>query len=651
MPNDDGDKRVLNYCEEVLLFERDVRLLDDRNWLNDQIISFALEYIYQEILPSAKQAKACIVSSNVCELFKFGDTDLIKQVCSDLGFAKKELLLLPVNDNDKPSQTGGSHWSLLAFHRKANRFEYFDSLSYSNLDTAKSIASACESLLETAKKPKFNLTPVPLQQNGSDCGVYLIEFAKVIVQAFAEGVLFLDFSHITPSFIKDQRKKAIMLTPVFEVSQDDQFLLITVRAPFAKITDTEIEYHGNEFLFVSKPYFLRLYLPKEVVDNDTGTAEYDSDKGYFNIKVPKLVPGEVFTGLDMITELLRPKGAQSAKPLIEECNDDEDEQILLAQSVPNEDGPVPEDTCSKFGYGFAWRRFGVFRKLQEEISQLIDLADPDDRAIDQRLQLCRDMNQQLFNEDHYLADLYSPDDGLTAALKLELPSDEKLSTLSFEDRDRMKDLPKKRWELSTAQHTTVALSLADLLFAYLYDYRTTECENTVESSWTIVKLSPTLSFLVKYADVKEAIVGTFERSLVFPLYRNWELSVKVLEDVRRILRLGRIAILKCLLVIHRLLASHGEYRYILNDLYVTDYCVWIQTVPDAVLDQLATEISAFAIAKDMLCLDLEEVELAGRLATLNCSENGPESNAVVSDQQCLRSVAVSCGLIDSDDEQ
>lgn len=89
-----------------------------------------------------------------------------------------------------------------------------------------------------------------------------------------------------------------MLTPVFEVSQNDQFLLINVRAPFAKvdltiviseatkgsifqISDTEIEYSGNEFLFTSKPYFLRLYLPKEVVDNDTGTAEYNSDNGTF----------------------------------------------------------------------------------------------------------------------------------------------------------------------------------------------------------------------------------------------------------------------------------------------------------------------------------------------------------------------------------
>lgn len=40
---------------------------------------------------------------------------------------------------------------------------------------------------------------------------------------------------------------------------------------------------------------------------------------------------------------------------------------------------------------------------------------------------------------------------------------------------------------------------------------------------------------------------------------------------------GRRRLLRCLLEIQCLLMD-TESRYILNDLYVTDYCVWIQTV-------------------------------------------------------------------------
>lgn len=72
---------------------------------------------------------------------------------------------------------------------------------------------------------------------------------------------------------------------------------------------------------------------------------------------------------------------------------------------------------------------------------------------------------------------------------------------------------------------------------------------------------------------------------------------------------------------------------------------------DSVLVQLVTELNALSVSKDKLCFDLEEAELAGRLATLSCRESDLDKNVVLSDEQCLRSVARSCGIIDSDDEQ
>ncbi len=70
-----------------------------------------------------------------------------------------------------------------------------------------------------------------------------------------------------------------MITPHFSLTQDDVHLTIRIRAPYANIADTEIEYDEREFLFTSRPYFLRLYLPAAVIDNDTGTADYDAEKG------------------------------------------------------------------------------------------------------------------------------------------------------------------------------------------------------------------------------------------------------------------------------------------------------------------------------------------------------------------------------------
>lgn len=39
--------------------------------------------------------------------------------------------------------------------------------------------------------------------------------------------------------------------------------------------------------------------------------------------------------------------------------------------------------------------------------------------------------------------------------------------------------------------------------------------------------------------------------------------------------LGKGAVLKCLLDIHKIF-QENDPAYILNDLYISDYCVWIQ---------------------------------------------------------------------------
>jgi len=41
---------------------------------------------------------------------------------------------------------------------------------------------------------------------------------------------------------------------------------------------------------------------------------------------------------------------------------------------------------------------------------------------------------------------------------------------------------------------------------------------------------------------------------------------------------GRRQIVKCLIDIRRLFIETGDQRYILNDLYIDDYCVWTQHI-------------------------------------------------------------------------
>ena len=125
-----------------------------------------------------------------------------------------------------------------------------------------------------------------------------------------------------------------------------------------------------------------------------------------------------------------------------------------------------------------------------------------------------------------------------------------------------------------------------------------------------------------HGDISDVIYCSMRRCLCFPLYRHWELVQAVLKDTKIIFKLGRSyhaalvvslpilctsnfnkfrcsevshltgrrKVLQCLLDIHQLLNSSEPY-YILNNLYITDYCVWLQHSSPQTLHSLAQELS------------------------------------------------------------
>ena len=99
-----------------------------------------------------------------------------------------------------------------------------------------------------------------------------------------------------------------MITPRFKLTQDDNHVFVTIHAPFSKVSDAEIYMDRQDFRFFSKPYYLRLNLPEEIIENDDASAKFNADTNEFKISCPKVVKGQYFKGLDMLTTLLDPKG-------------------------------------------------------------------------------------------------------------------------------------------------------------------------------------------------------------------------------------------------------------------------------------------------------------------------------------------------------
>lgn len=412
-----------------------------------------------------------------------------------------------------------------------------------------------------------------------------------------------------------------MLTPAFKLEQDENFLTVTIRAPFAKVAETEIFIEDDDFKFFSKPYFLRLCLPGHIVEDGREKADYNFDTGEFTVVVPKKTPGEHFEGLDMLTKLLAPKSKNTPSNLIEvldtsteagdECDFGDDFDWCVEQ-VPYVE---PSSAGEAVKYGFASQKSGVFQRLQEDMVCIVDCPDPDRLTVSERRKLRLQAEWEKFDEDHYISDLYE-DDMMQTFLDYcpcwceELSAGKsKESEVIFteEEQEVMRKLPRKEYLLEKAEEMGVYLGLVDILYAYAYNHRTTEGETHCESGWTICKISATLSWLEVFASIQDVMKSCFRRSLSYPLYRHWKLNQKVLEDVVHLLKCGPRRLLKILLEIRGILMDQ-DCRYVLNDLYITDYCVWIQSASSKRLQSLAEAVLKVNLTKDDIGFNLPEIE-------------------------------------------
>ena len=81
----------------------------------------------------------------------------------------------------------------------------------------------------------------------------------------------------------------------------------------------------------------------------------------------------------------------------------------------------------------------------------------------------------------------------------------------------------------------------------------------------------------------------------------------MLQDLVQYLREGKLSVMKSFLKIKHIF-ERSEPRYLLNTLYIDDFCVFLQKVDKKEFEDLAAEIEGLKIEKKELGLELEEIE-------------------------------------------
>ncbi|XP_065560028.1 protein SHQ1 homolog [Artemia franciscana] len=425
-----------------------------------------------------------------------------------------------------------------------------------------------------------------------------------------------------------------MITPHFRVSQDNDHVYLFIHAPYTNLK--EVEYFSNEsdFRFVASPYFLRLNLPGLVEESEGSDVHYDLEKGDFTVKLQKKIPGENFKDLDLLSVLLAPNPQKTLQPKItlegestvaESEGEDSSDEWFLEQTVSDNKA---KEAVSCYGYGFANKATDLFRSHEAEMMEIVDIRNADLKDQEQRRREREVKELEDFNEDHYLADLMDPLSLLLNALKMAPPYLDSDINLTTEEEDYIISLPKKSYLVSKVQKKILSLTVVGLVYSWAYDRRVTEGDHCIESGWAIAKVCPVLSYFEDFEDLRFLLVACVRRSITYPMLRSWDLSLLTIKDTSSIFRKGKLAILKCLLKVRKLFME-SDPRYILNQLYLDDLCVWIQFVKEEKIKLLADAIEKCEIKKSDMNLNLDELEYAAKLVAEEEREIGEMSKNLI----------------------
>ena len=482
------------------------------------------------------------------------------------------------------------------------------------------------------------------------------------------SVFFTPTNHFSRKqhLLATQRKKTKMpITPRFKLSQTETHLTVTIHIPHIRVSASSLEVlvEGSDFHFFSSPYLLYLSFPGRLLDDAEtcreSKASYDpsNQNGVLTVVIYKEEEG-IWPDLDLLGNLVNRSGAAASdsvtpsKEKIEVLSSSENE--TTPDDDENQVGTFTEDlkSCLKPHYGFLNMHHSVFTAYAREglSHEMLEIPNPDETPSEDRRDLRLDAETEMFDADRYLGDLFLSDDPdseeadmiYVEAVRMvphwekDVAVDELIGEMKKLDTEESTSPPKKAQDffsadeslrlvstksqippLSQVDKEPTFLSLMDILYAYAYDHRTTFGDATCESSWTIVMLSPTLSWFESYTPpydhIAQVLRWSIRRAMIYPYLRNYSFVARqVVKDVAAILSGGRRVVLRCLLQIQKILEG-SEFHYLFNKLYISPYISWIQMIGDDDLAKFAAEVKSCisddsSLAKSTLQLDLELLE-------------------------------------------
>lgn len=420
-----------------------------------------------------------------------------------------------------------------------------------------------------------------------------------------------------------------MITPRFELDQDDDFVYIKIHIANIRFSAAAIEMvvNDNVFVFSLPPYYLRLRFPKPLVENEDANSEFVPKEECIKVRIPKLNKGEFFPDLDLEAKLLarlnepsnsldnknkkeKPSSFVQEMDVSNVVEEDTDEKLSsqytqLAKEASDYDWEIPQimptpltDLQTVVKYGFD-NQYSEFMSLSvangNDINELSDPdhLQPDDRIMERLIKENIKFDMEYYANDYITVKYLTEEcDDIKGALQFfspyaklyqesELKNKVKIE-FNQKEKEVMTGLPRKSYLIDDSR--PIYYTVLCVLFAYSYEIRSFQGETTIESAWTIGKLTPQISCLdsqliqsnnqTEKNMIRIIILTMARRALGYPLYRHYDLIMETWMDVYWILRCGKRAVLKVLLAVRELFRKHDIY-YVYCKILLDDLCSWV----------------------------------------------------------------------------
>ncbi|KAJ2760435.1 hypothetical protein IWQ57_006307 [Coemansia nantahalensis] len=171
---------------DASVYASDLPSLHVGHWVSDAILAFYFEYLTHEIL---RGDDTMLLLKPALVQFLRQQTDVkAAQAALPAGAGKKQLVFVPIHSGDAGRADGASHWSLLVLctNGESPAFHYFDSRANANYAHALATKERMGQVLLGGMHAHMHTHSCPQQENGFDCGVFVILFIDILVRRYAD---------------------------------------------------------------------------------------------------------------------------------------------------------------------------------------------------------------------------------------------------------------------------------------------------------------------------------------------------------------------------------------------------------------------------------------------------------------------------------